>query len=154
MSHSTVLTFVFFRKMLRRSLRVCWTSNVGNLPTPPDADFMASMMKEMGMEEREWTCWCGHKFRAPGVWVPVAPISCMAPKCPNPNYFINGQGGEMLKQGKGGSPLPSTPLGGGCGGAIQLDSGALSDPPSIASLLSGGGGRGAGGGAIQLGDGK
>jgi len=60
--------------------------------------------------EKEWECWCGHRFRAPGIWIPCAPVSCMAPRCPNPDYFIRGEGAVMLRQGMGGIPLPSKEL--------------------------------------------
>eukprot|EP00759_Apiculatamorpha_spiralis_P039498 PhF_6_TR38357/c0_g1_i1/m.57172 len=69
-----------------------------------------NLMSMMMGEEKEWECWCGHKFRAPGLWVPCAPITCMAPRCPNPKFFMEGPGREMLKV-KGGTPLPSKPVG-------------------------------------------
>lgn len=67
----------------------------------------------MGMfEEREWECWCGHKFRAPGEWVPCAPVQCMAPGCPNPGYFLEGEGRQLLeRQDRGEKILPPSQRG-------------------------------------------
>ena len=48
---------------------------------------------------KEWTCWCGHKFKASGEWFPTAKIYCQAPHCPNPAYFISGDGAKLLDSG-------------------------------------------------------
>jgi hypothetical protein len=69
------------------------------------ANPLANMFKDM-MEVREWECWCGHKFRAPGQWIPCGPMMCQAPGCPNPKFFISGEGRKMLDSGRSG-PLPS-----------------------------------------------
>ena len=66
-------------------------------------------------QEKEWECWCGHKFRAPGIWIPCAPTMCQAPRCPNPRYFIDGGGKQKLEErarlGCSPSPLPSRSVG-------------------------------------------
>ena len=47
--------------------------------------------------EKEWTCWCGHKFTAAGEWYPTESCYCEAPKCPNPTFFLDGKGALMLE---------------------------------------------------------
>ena len=76
-------------------------------PPPPGAagGNPFAMMKDF-FEVREWECWCGHKFRAPGQWAPCGPMQCMAPGCPNPKFFETGEGRKMLDSGRSG-PLPS-----------------------------------------------
>jgi hypothetical protein len=78
--------------------------------------------------EKEWTCWCGHKFRAAGEWYPTEACYCEAPKCPNPTFFLEGKGRLMLEaqaQGKdpksvlGGSTEKTLPKGGSMGSRFK-----------------------------------
>ena len=77
------------------------------------AGALASIKTQMEamFEEKEWTCHCGHKFKAAGEWYPTEPASCEAPGCPNPSYYIDGPGRAMLEAG-------------GCGGGNAKVGGA------------------------------
>lgn len=50
-------------------------------------------------DEREWKCPCGHVFRASGHWEPTEPARCEAPGCPNPKFYLDGPGRQMLEDG-------------------------------------------------------
>ena len=52
--------------------------------------------------ERTWECCCGHRFRAPGIWVPSEPAMCEAPGCPNPKFFTLGCNKHFLEAGNKG----------------------------------------------------
>ena len=68
----------------------------------PSASSALTSLKEkvsQMFEEKEWTCHCGHKFRAAGEWYPTEPAQCEAPGCPNPSYYIDGPGRAMLEAG-------------------------------------------------------
>lgn len=56
-------------------------------------------------QEKEWRCSCGHVFRASGEWQACEPLSCEAPRCPNPKFFLDGPGKSMLNK-DGTVPLP------------------------------------------------
>jgi hypothetical protein len=79
-------------------------------------NFMNASMQAQGGggAEVELECWCGHKFRVPAwqkdSWVPTFATACQVPTCPNPKFFIEGEGKRMLDEGKGGTPLKSTPV--------------------------------------------
>ncbi len=73
---------------------------------------------------KEWKCWCGHVFKAPGEWYPTEPAMCEAPGCPNPKFFLSGPGRAMLAAG--GPPAPQ--VGGAAGAAGQLPEGAKKLP--------------------------
>ena len=56
-------------------------------------------------QEKEWRCSCGHVFRASGEWQACEPSRCEAPRCPNPKFFLDGPGKQMLNK-DGTVPLP------------------------------------------------
>ena len=56
-------------------------------------------------QEKEWRCSCGHVFRASGDWEACEPSRCEAPRCPNPKFFLDGPGKNMLNK-DGTVPLP------------------------------------------------
>ena len=85
---------------------------------------------------REWTCWCGHKFRAPGEWYPTEPAMCEAPGCPNPKFFLTGAGREMLASG---GPQPSGASGRGAAKPASLTGGKGGG--GMGGRLGGSGGR-------------
>ncbi len=86
------------------------TSFMGDLAKRfPNMPF-ASAMTDFATE-REWKCWCGHVFRAPGQWIPTSRTMCQAPGCPDRDFFISGEGAKRLEAGDGGKPLESKPVG-------------------------------------------
>lgn len=56
-------------------------------------------------QEKEWRCGCGHVFRDSGDWQACEPSRCEAPSCPNPKFFLDGPGKNMLNK-DGTVPLP------------------------------------------------
>lgn len=60
---------------------------------------------DLGIEEKEWQCWCGHKFVAAGQWYPTEACFCEAPGCPNPQFFLSGPGRQMLEARKRGEDV-------------------------------------------------
>jgi hypothetical protein len=69
---------------------------------------MSSAMAAMGLAERDWTCQCGHKFRAEGEWYPTEPSYCEAPGCPNPTFYLDGPGRAMLEGKSSGAKSTDT----------------------------------------------
>lgn len=57
----------------------------------------ASRLANSIFEEKEWQCPCGHKFRASGEWVATMPAMCEVPTCPNPKYYLQGEGRALLE---------------------------------------------------------
>ncbi|GET86593.1 hypothetical protein, conserved [Leishmania tarentolae] len=81
------------------------TSSGAAPPTFSEVWNQAKAMTSKLLEEREWQCPCGHKFRAAGEWVACAPIYCEVPSCPNPKYYIDGPGRALLEANPSGVKL-------------------------------------------------
>ena len=90
-------------------------------------------------QEKEWECWCGHKFRAPGIWTPCSATLCQAPKCPSPRYFIEGEGRSRLEREQR-LGIPTTPLlSTNTTSTPSFESYFSDDPPEIIYMGSGAG---------------
>lgn len=80
------------------------------------------------LEEKEWQCPCGHKFRASGEWVACAAIYCEVPSCPNPKYYIDGPGRALLEANPSGVKLQQiTP------GNVQKSASSPKSPVGVGS---------------------
>lgn len=97
---------------------------------------MAEAQKIAGslMQEKEWQCPCGHKFRASGEWVATVPAMCEVPSCPNPKFYLSGAGRALLEASPQGVRLeqvdPSRTIAAGTGSSTPSSSSSTSTPNS------------------------
>lgn len=82
------------------------------------------------MQEKEWQCPCGHKFRASGEWIATVPAMCEVPTCPNPKYYLSGAGRALLEANPSGVKLeqvdPSRTIAAGSGSSSTSSSSSSS----------------------------
>eukprot|EP00744_Colponema_vietnamica_P011529 GILI01016219.1.p1 GENE.GILI01016219.1~~GILI01016219.1.p1 ORF type:complete len:141 (+),score=29.48 GILI01016219.1:83-505(+) len=93
----------------------------------------AQKMANSLMQEKEWQCPCGHKFRAHGEWIATVPAMCEVPTCPNPKFYLSGAGRALLEASPQGVRLeqvdPSQTIAAGSGsGTIAAGTGTPSSP--------------------------